>query len=129
GVALLAVLGLGACDALDRALEVDTPSRLPAGDLINPAHAELLVVSAQRDLECAYAAYIVTTGLLAGELQDGSQTATRWNFDRRTIQPEQPAYASTSCEGAYGIYQPLNTARFTADTSLALLQGWTDEEV
>lgn len=128
GVALM-VLGLGACDALDRALEVETPSQIPAGDLINPNHAPLLVMSAQRDLECAYAAYIVTSGLLAGELQDGSQTADRWNFDRRTIQPEQATYSTASCQGAYGIYQPLNSARFTADTATALIQGWTDDEV
>ena len=126
--ALLAV-ALGACDSLDRALDVDTPSRVPASSLETPASAQLLVTSAQRDLECAYAAYIVTSGLIAGELQDGSQTASRWDFDRRSIRPEQTAYASTSCEGAYGIYTPLNTARFTADNATTRLEGWTDTEV
>ncbi len=125
----LLVVSLGACDALDRALAVDTPSRVPASTLETPASAELLVTSAQRDLECAYAAYIVTSGLVAGELQDGSQTASRWDFDRRSIRPEQTSYASTSCQGAYGIYTPLNTARFTADNATRRLEGWTDAEV
>lgn len=124
GAALLAVLALGACDALDKALEIDTPSRLPASDLLNPSNALLLVNSAQRDLECAYGAYIVTTGLLAGELQDGSPTAARWDFDRRTISPEQTAYATASCEGAYGIYTPLNVARYTADDATRRLEAW-----
>ena len=128
GAALL-VVTLGACDALDRALEVETPSRVPASTLETPASAELLVTSAQRDLECAYAAYIVTSGLVAGELQDGSQTASRWDYDRRSIRPEQTSYASTSCQGAYGIYTPLNTARFTADNATRRLEGWTDAEV
>ncbi|HEX3157723.1 MAG TPA: hypothetical protein VHQ45_04360 [Gemmatimonadaceae bacterium] len=128
GAALLAA-ALGACDALDRALEVETPSRVPASSLQTPSSAELLVTSAQRDLECAYASYIVGSGLVAGELQDGSQTASRWDYDRRSIRPEQTAYASTSCEGTYGLYTPLNTARFTGDNATTRLEGWTDEEV
>ena len=99
--ALLLAATLGACDSLDRALEVETPSRVPASDLQTPSSANLLVNSAQRDLECAYGAFVVVSGLVAGELQDGSQTASRWDFDRRSIRPEQTSYASTSCEGAY----------------------------
>src|SRR5690606_21141987 len=59
----------------------------------------------------------------------GSQTASRWDYDRRTLRPEQTPYASTSCQGAYGLYTPLNTARFTADNATMRLEGWTDEEV
>src|SRR5690606_8410938 len=113
----------------DRALDVETPSRLPASELESPSNAELLVNSAQRDLECAYASFIIATGLVAGELQDGSQTASRWDYDRRTLRPEQTPYASTSCQGAYGLYTPLNTARFTADNATMRLEAWTDEEV
>lgn len=127
GAAMVATLG--ACDALDKALEVETPSRLPAADLETPATAELLVTSAQRDLECAYGAYVVSSGLVAGELQDGSQTAARWDYDRRSLRPEQTTYASTSCTGAYGFYTPLNIARFTADNATNRLEGWTDAEV
>lgn len=128
GIAIF-TLTLGACDALDKALEVETPSRLPASELESPANAELLVASAQRDLECAYASYIISSGLVAGELQDGSQTASRWDYDRRTLRPEQTSYASTSCQGAYGLYTPLNIARFTGDNATMRLEGWTDEEV
>ncbi len=127
--AVLLSLSLGACDALDKALEVETPSRLPASELESPANAELLVNSAQRDLECAYASFIIASGLVAGELQDGSQTASRWDYDRRTLRPEQTSYASTSCQGAYGLYTPLNTARFTADNATMRLEGWTDDQV
>lgn len=128
GIAIF-TLTLGACDTLDRALEVETPSRLPASELESPDNAELLVSSAQRDLECAYGSFIIASGLVAGELQDGSQTASRWDYDRRTIRPEQTPYASTSCEGAYGLYTPLNIARFTGDNATMRLEGWTDEEV
>lgn len=120
---------LGACDTLDRALQVDTPSRLPAANPETPGSAELLVTSAQRDLECAYGAYVVSSGLVAGELQDGSQTAARWDYDRRSLRPEQTGYASASCTDAYGFYTPLNIARFTADNATKRLEGWTDAEV
>ena len=132
GASLAAVaLGaaLGACDTLDKALAVDTPSRLPAADLLNPGSADLLVASAQRDLECAYGAYVVSSGLVAGELQDGSQTAARWDYDRRSLRPEQTSYASTSCAGAYGFYTPLNIARYTADNATTRLEEWTDADV
>ncbi len=120
---------LGACDTLDKALAVDTPSRIPAENLGTPASAALLVTSAQRDLECAYGAFVVSSGLVAGELQDGSQTAARWDYDRRSLRPEQTAYSNTGCTGAYGFYTPLNIARYTADNATARLEGWTDEEV
>ena len=127
---LLAALLLGgaACDAADRLLRVQTPSRLPEDQLRQPQNALLIVASAQADFECAYGAYVVTSGLAAGELADASQTATRWSYDRRDVLPTDAHYATFPCE-AIGVYTPLQTARYTADRAVADLTRWTDAQV
>jgi starch-binding outer membrane protein, SusD/RagB family len=119
---------LAACDQLDRALSVETPSRLPADVLTQPESAELLVNGAEADFECALGAYIVVGGLISGELADATQTAARWSYDRRVIDPAESRYSLSACEDI-GVYTPLSTARFTSDQALTRLEGWTDEEV
>ncbi len=124
---LLAALaaGLGACDGL---LEVDTPSRIPAGGLESPANAPLLVNGAVADFECAFGAYVVIGGLIGEELIDATQTADRFPYDSRNIRSADRRYSAFSCE-ALGVYTPLNTARASADNAVAKLQAWTDAEV
>jgi len=121
--ALLLLGALGACD-----LDVTTPSRLKASDLDNPGSAQLLVDGAEADFQCAYGDYVVVSGLIAGELADASQTASRWSYDRRVIDPSESHYALESCEGL-GVYTPLQTARFSNVGTLRKLQAWTDEQV
>jgi hypothetical protein len=120
---LPAALLLAACN-----LDVTTPSRLQASSLNNPANAQLLVDGAEGDFQCAYGDYVVVSGLISGELADASQTASRWSYDRRVIEPSETQYGQSSC-AALGIYTPLQTARFTNVSTLAKLQTWTDEQV
>jgi hypothetical protein len=121
--ALLLVATLAACN-----LDVTTPSRLKASDLDNPGSAQLLVDGAAADFQCAYGDYVVVSGMIAGELADASQTASRWSYDRRVIDPSESQYSQSSC-AALGVYTPLQTARFSNLTTLRKLQGWTDAEV
>ncbi len=44
------------------------------------------------------------------------------------MQPQQATYASSGCEGL-GVYTPISTARYTADTAAKKLAAWTDEQV
>lgn len=118
---------LAACD-LDKLLQVDAPSRIPADRLEQPANAALLVNSAIGDFECAYGAYVVVGGLIGEELADGIQTADRYPYDRRSLAPIDVRYATSSCQ-AIGVYTPLQTARFQAENILALLESWTDDQV
>jgi hypothetical protein len=117
-----------ACNQLDRALAVESPSRLPAKDLEQPGTAPLLVQSAGVDFACALGAYDVAAGLMSGEFVETTQTASRWIYDRRVIVPSDAQYATNSCEGL-GVYSPVSTARWTADNALRHLEGWTDGQV
>jgi hypothetical protein len=128
-VALAIALALtAACDGIDRLLTIETPSRLAEDALLVPENALLIVNSAAGDFQCAYGSYVVASGLAAGELADGSQTASRWSYDRRVVLPSDAQYASAGCTGL-GVYTPLNTARYTNDQALRQLETWTDAQV
>ena len=127
-VAVAALLGASACDTVDRLLTVTTPSRLGEANFLVPQNGALISVSAVADFECALGGYIVASGLAAGELVEGTQTAARWSYDRRDVQANEALYASSGC-AAIGTYTPLNTARFTNDQAVRLLEGWTDAQV
>jgi starch-binding outer membrane protein, SusD/RagB family len=128
-VAVLGLVGLlGACDTLDRALEVEAPSRIPAANLNDPTSATLLLNGAIADFECAFNAYTVMSGLVGEELMDATQTADRWPYDRREVQPSDGRYATFGCE-ALGVYTPLSTARWAAENALNRLEGWTDAQM
>ncbi len=126
-VTALTVGLLGACD-INKALQVESPSRIPAAPLESPANAALLVNGAVADFECAFGSYVVVGGLIGEELDDYTQTASRWPYDRRDVQSNQSMYATNSCEGL-GVYTPLQTARVSANNIRRLLEGWTDAEI
>jgi starch-binding outer membrane protein, SusD/RagB family len=123
--ALLLAVPLAACNDV---LSVETPSRLPAAELDKPENATLLVKSSEADFQCALGAYVVVAGLISGELADATQTAARWSYDRRVIDPSESRYSVSPCE-AIGVYSPLATARFTNDEAVRKLEGWSDEQV
>lgn len=123
------VLAAAACGSTaDRLLSVTTPSRLSGGQYLVPQNAALITASAVADFECAFGAYVVSSGLTSGELADASQTADRWNLDRRDFLPTNTLYSTADCTGL-GTYTPINTARFTADQAYRYLSGWTDAQV
>ena len=122
---LAVALAVGACDSL---LDVEAPSRIPATALDDPATASLLLSGAIGDFECALQSYVVMGGLVGEELVDATQTADRWPYDRRSVEPSDRRYGEFACT-ALGVYNPLSTARWTAENVLAKLQGWTDAQV
>lgn len=109
-------------------LDVKPPDLIPADGLAVPENAGLLLNGAIGDFECAFGAYVALSGVMAHELIDATQTAARWPYDRRNVNPKDALYGTSSCEGL-GIYTPLSTARWSADFILDNLQSWTDAEV
>lgn len=124
-IPLCALLSAAACDSL---LDVEPPSRIPASSLDDPATAGLLLSGAVGDFECAYGAYVVMGGIVGEELVDATQTADRWPYDRRVVQPSDRRYGEFACTDL-GVYTPLSTARWAAENVLAKLQVWTDAQV
>ncbi|HVE79800.1 MAG TPA: RagB/SusD family nutrient uptake outer membrane protein [Gemmatimonadaceae bacterium] len=118
-------LALTACDKL---LEVDSPSRIPAETIEDPAYADLLVNSVVADFECALGSYAVLGGLIGEELDDATQTADRYPYDIRNAQPTDRRYAVNACQDL-GVYAPLQTARVTASNAARFLSGWSDAQV
>ena len=122
------VFAAGAATACEDALRVESPGRIPAGPLENPANAALLVNGAVADFECAFGAYVVVGGLIGDELEDYTQTADRWPYDRRDVQSRDRRYAVNTCENI-GLYTPLQAARVSANNIRRLLEAWTDGQV
>jgi hypothetical protein len=123
--AVVSSLALVACNDM---LDVPAPSQIPADQLEVPGNAPLLVAGAMSDFDCALGAYIVMGGLITDELEDGTETAARWVYDRRDVAPSDAIYATDDCTGI-GTYSPMNKARASADNIYRLLSGWTDDEL
>src|SRR2546429_3083382 len=120
--------GTAGCDLFDNALEVQSPSTIPASTLEIPANAQLLANGAIADFDCAVGSYTVMGGEITDELIDATQPAARYPYERRTMTSSDTRYAVNSCVGL-GVYTPLQTARFSALNVLSLLQGWTNAQV
>lgn len=131
GAAGLALtLTLGACDEITT-LKQENPGQLSGSTLFVPGNAQLLVNGVIADFECAFARYVVGSGLLVDELITAIASGDNYDYERRTIQSNR-AYGTNGCGGTNqqpGIYTTLSTARGVADTTLARLEEWTDNEV
>lgn len=121
-LALVLVVGLivAGCDGV---LDVDRPTIIAEEELDDPQNAELIVNGLVSDFENAFDTYIVLGGVLGNEFKDATFTAARWPVDQRTIQ------ASDDVHSAYNAYEPLQTARWSADEAVEKLQEWSDDEV
>jgi hypothetical protein len=128
--AIALVVVATACDELT-SLDQEAPSRVLARDIVVPSNASLLVVSAIADFECALAQYIVAAGLVGDELIDAQLAQVGWDYDRRTIVPALPTYATVQCGALQvpGVYTPIQIARYQAEVILNALEGWSDAEV
>jgi hypothetical protein len=122
------LLSIPGCNAVDRLLEVESPSRLPEDRFLVPENASQIVDGAVADFQCALGAYVVASVMAAGEFFDASQTASRWSYDRRDVRPSDSHYSTFGC-AAIGVYTPLSVARYTNDQAWRALEGWTDQQV
>ena len=129
GAAIVAVAS--ACSDIF-SLEQENPGQLSTSTLYVPANASLLTNGAISDFECAYARYVVASGLLVDEMITAIASSNNYDYERRTL-PSNAPYGTNSCAGnqsqSPGVYTTLSVARTTADTALARMEGWTDAEV
>lgn len=133
-LAAIALLISAACRDIT-SLTQENPGTLSAGTLYVPANAQLLVNGAIGDFECAYSRYVVGSGLFSDELTVAISQSSNYDYDARRLLTNA-GYGTANCSSPTpstsqqpGIYTPLSVARATADTALARLEGWTDEQV
>ena len=133
-LAALSLLSSTACRDIT-ILTQENPGALSAETLYVPANAQLLVNGAAGDFECAYNRYVVGSGLFTDELTVAISQSSNYDYDARRLLTNA-SYGTNNCSSPTpsssqqpGIYTPLSVARATADTALAKLEGWTDEQV
>ena len=126
---VLALITSMGCGSLDRVLSVEPLDRVPALPLESaPVNAQLLVNGAIADFDCAFGAYVVLGGLIGDELAESRSVIERKPFDQRTHTSKDRRYAVARCD-QLGVYTPLQTARFSAERVILLLETWSDAEV
>ncbi|MEO5814331.1 MAG: RagB/SusD family nutrient uptake outer membrane protein [Gemmatimonadaceae bacterium] len=133
GLSLMATASVLACKDIT-SLAQENPGALSGSTLYVPGNAALIVNGAIGDFECAYARYVVGSGLFTDELSVGISSTANFDYDGRRMLTNGP-YGTNNCGATPsavqqpGIYTPLSTARATADTAATYLEGWTDAEV
>jgi hypothetical protein len=128
-VCALSLIGIGvtSCRGI---LSVDLPTRVSAGVLDDPSFAPTMVQGAIADFECAYTNYAAATGLLTDELIESTGFIAWFSWDLRRIPSSNSSLGGNTCTGAgYGVYTPLQTARFSASDSYKRIQKFADASV
>lgn len=123
---LLVVSAISGCREL---LKSDAPQLIEESVLQQPANAQVIVAGVVADFECAFSQYIAVMGTVSDEFADAQANAAIWDIDRRTSFASTGLYATGLCGNFGGVYTPVSAARFQADNTLKLLDGWTDADV
>lgn len=129
GVLVLPALTLAGCNKL---LDVQAPSRVAVDVLDRPSSAQLLVDGARAAFGCAFQAYVNGAALLTDEMDDTQLAAAAWDWDRRSWNGALgQAYAESPCDAGqiFGVYRPLQVARFASDDAVHRLAGFADADV
>ena len=103
-----------ACD-LDEILAVDIPGKVAADDLNDPALANVLVNSVVGDAECGWSNYAAAASHHSDEWIPTSGNLNMREWGQRKMDPQALSggvLATGSCASNYGVYTPLQTARF-----------------
>jgi hypothetical protein len=133
GLSLMAAVLVAACRDIT-SLAQENPGSLSGATLYVPGNAALIVNGALSDFECAYARYVVGSGLFADELSVAIGQTGNFDYDARRL-TTNATYGTNNCGASPsstqqpGIYTPLSTARATTDTAAAYLEQWTDATV
>jgi hypothetical protein len=127
--AAVLTLGLTGCDEL---LKQTAPSRVNADGLEVPANAKLPVDGARAAFGCALHAYVTGAGLMTDEMEDTQLAAAAWDYDRRAwTTVVGVAYAESPCDVGqiFGVYRPMQVARYQSDYALEVVKGFADADV
>jgi hypothetical protein len=121
-------LALAGC-AFQDILGVHVPGRVQEGALNDPSLAPTLTASVVSDLECAWNNYVAGSAMIGDEFIQASGNLNQRNWGSRRITADEPTMAQGSCRTAYGLYTPLQTARFQAEDIFKRLDAFPDAKV
>jgi hypothetical protein len=109
-------------------LQVELPGRIPTTLLNDPTTAPTLAASVVADFECAFSNYVTSTTILSDQFLGASGNLVAKNWGTKKILEDDQSNERTGCNGSFGAYTPLQTARFQANDIGARLAGWTDAQ-
>ena len=125
----LALWTLSGCDSL---LEVELPGNVLEEDLNDPRLANTLVLGAQSDFECGFAAWMMVTTLWTSTMDQSSTLTTHGNLQGRREAASQYGEADCAVDGSplpFGYWGPLNIARVQAESAVRLIEGFPEGSV
>lgn len=127
------ILGLlvlsAACDT-GELLQVETPGKVPEEALDNPQLARTLVNSVITDVECAWDSYVGAAAVHSDQFIQASGNLTMRLWALRGITEDDANFAQGACQDwGYGLYTPLQTARYQAETVFNRLQNFPEAAV
>ena len=118
-----------ACDT-GSLLDVETPGKVPEEALDNPTLARTLANSVITDVECAWDSYVGAAAVHSDQFIQASGNLTMRLWANRGIIAEDANFAQGTCQDwGYGLYTPLQTARYQAESIFTRLQGFPDAVV
>ena len=116
----LAILAVGLLTACNNPLGIEAPGILTSDELTGPASVPAVVNGIVGDFAEALDGYTLYAGMFTDEFILSGTFPTRLEFDQRRVVDD-----NASMNGA--IYEPLSTARFTADTGVVNLKALLDD--
>ena len=131
--AALVLVLLASCTEIT-SLAQNNPGSLSGATLYVPANSQLIANGAIADFECAYARYVVGSGLFSDELSVAIAANANFDYDARRMTTDA-TYGTNNCGATPsalqqpGIYTPLSTARATADTAAARIESFSAADV
>jgi hypothetical protein len=118
-----------ACDTQEL-LEVKSPGKVPEETLDNPQLAQTLVNSVITDVECAWDSYVGAAAVHSDQFIQASGNLTMRLWGIRGITADDANFAQGACQDwGYGLFTPLQTARYQAETVFERLQQFSDQNV
>jgi starch-binding outer membrane protein, SusD/RagB family len=119
----LCAMAVGACDSL---LEVEMPGQMTEDQLLQPQMAEMMVTGAIAGFECAHVSHILGAAGITHEYLDASGWTTWMAFANRQIEASEGAVNTSGCSGerGFGIFRPLQTARFQAEQAYEAIRDF-----
>jgi hypothetical protein len=125
-------LTLAATTACNQLLAVDNPGRVPEEALGDPALMPILEAASLQTFQCGFAAYVATTGMLAGEYLSANSFIDNhpWEWRGNAEIRANPGSCNVARgTTAMGFYTPLQQARFQLDEAATRVTAFSATQV